>query len=93
MRLILENNWKTLALKLGGKLHLYVADNDRFGLAGPVRSLQQAMTSMKANVDINIFPKGGHDLWSDDLRRTIHKQVDSIIVANHPGAAQITVPR
>ena len=93
LRLILETNWQTLASTLAGKLHIFVADNDRFGLAAPVRSLQQAMTPMNAGIQFNIFPKGGHDLWNDDLRRTIHNQVDEIVVANHPEAAQMAATR
>jgi S-formylglutathione hydrolase FrmB len=93
IRLILEANWEVLAPSLAGKLHIYVAEDDRFGLAGPVRSLQQAMTQLNAGIDINILQKGGHDLWNDGLRRTIHQQMDELVVANHPEAAHMTVSR
>ncbi len=93
IRLILENNWAALAPGLEGKIHIYVADNDRFGLAGPVKSLQEAMTRINANVDINIYPKGGHDLWSNELRKIIHQQVDAIVLAGHPEAEQAAVSK
>ncbi len=32
LRLILQNNWKTLAPKLAGKIHIYVAEDDPYGL-------------------------------------------------------------
>lgn len=91
LRRILEANWEALAPILGGKVHIYVAENDRFGLAAPVRSLQQALTAINATMDINIFPKGGHDLWSDELRHTIYTQIDALIVAKHPEAGQMTI--
>jgi S-formylglutathione hydrolase FrmB len=84
IRLLLEHNWEALAPGLGGKIHIYVADDDTFGLDGSVRSLQEAMAGTEANLDITILPKGGHDIWSRDLRRTIHQQIDEIVTANHP---------
>jgi len=89
LRLFLEANWATLAPRLAGKIHIYVADDDRFELDNPVRSLQEAMTAINADLDINILPEGGHNIWSRDLRTTIHQQMDEIIATNHPEAAPV----
>ena len=40
IRLILENNWKTLAPKLAGKLHVYTGSDDTFYLDGAVVLLE-----------------------------------------------------
>jgi hypothetical protein len=88
IRRILESNWSTLGPKLKGKIHIYVADDDTFGLDDPVRSLQTAMATINANLDITILEKGGHNLWNGKMKELFHKQIDQIILANHPEAGQ-----
>lgn len=40
LRLVLESNWKTLAPKLAGKIHIYVGDADDYFLNNAVRLLE-----------------------------------------------------
>jgi hypothetical protein len=88
IRQILESHWSTLASVLKGKIHIYVADDDTYGLDDPVRSLQSAMTAVNDTLDITILPKGAHNLWNGKMRETLHQQIDQIIQANHPEAAK-----
>ena len=85
LSLILQNNWSDLADKLAGKIHIYVADNDPFGLDDPVRLLQEAMTGVDNDLEIEIFEAGEHNLWNKDLRQRIHQSMDDLITAKYPG--------
>ena len=84
LRLILQNNWNELAPKLAGKIHILVADNDSFGLDVPVKSLQQAMAGVNHDMEVVILDEGAHDLWTGELRRRLHQDMDDRIARNHP---------
>lgn len=67
---------------LNGKIHIYVAKNDSFGLNKPVYKFQEIL--LKKNIDAEIkFPtSGGHNVWTDELRKLIHSDMDSRILEN-----------
>lgn len=64
---------------LQGKIHIYVAEDDDFGLNRPVQAFQKTLTKMGIKTDIRFLPGGGHDVWTDELRKLIHEDMDWMI--------------
>ena len=62
LRLVLERNWKTLAPKLNGKLHLYSGDHDDYFLNNAMRLLEAATKKFDPPFDgqITFGPMQGH---------------------------------
>jgi len=84
LRLILQKEWSTLAPSLKGKIHIYVAEDDSYGLDDPAKSLRDAMSGVDHDIEIVIFEEGGHNVWTDELRRQIHQGMDERIAIGHP---------
>lgn len=61
---------------LQNKIHIYVADNDPFGLNRPVALFQKTLIKKGILADIRILPEGGHIIWTDELRKIIHDDMD-----------------
>ena len=85
LSLILQKNWNDLASKLAGKIHIFVADNDPFGLDDPVRLLKEAMAGVNNGPELMIAEGGEHNLWNTDMRQRIHQGIDKLIAAKYPG--------
>jgi len=64
---------------LNGKIHVYVADNDPFGLNLPVKSFLKTLTEKGIDADIKLLTEGGHIIWTDEIRKTIHDDMDAKI--------------
>jgi hypothetical protein len=62
LRLVLERNWKTLAHRLQGKLHLYSGDHDDYFLNNAMRLLEAATKKFDPPFDgqITFGPMQGH---------------------------------
>jgi S-formylglutathione hydrolase FrmB len=62
LRHVLESNWKSLAPKLAGKIHIYVGDADDFFLNNAVRLLDAATKKFDPPFDgvIQFGPMAGH---------------------------------
>lgn len=88
IRLIMQNNWSNLESKLAGKIHIFVADDDTFGLDEPVKSLRDAMAGINHDMEIVIFEQGGHNTWTDKLRQHIHQGIDERITIKYPASEQ-----
>ena len=57
---ILRDRWPELGPKLRGKLHVMVCAHDTFHLDRPVRLLQQELTTLGSDAEIDIPPCGDH---------------------------------
>ena len=64
---------------LNGKIHIFVADDDVFGLNRPVRAFQNTLNNTAIETDIVFLKSGGHNVWTDELRKTIHSDMDKVI--------------
>jgi hypothetical protein len=66
LRLVLEQNWKTLGPKLRGKIHIAVGDADNYFLNNAVHMLDKFLSSADPPYDGRIVygPGKGHG-WSD----------------------------
>jgi S-formylglutathione hydrolase FrmB len=72
IRMILERDWKTLAPKLAGKLHVYMGDQDTFYLDGATRLLQASQKQLGSDAKIELFPGRDHgNLMDAALRKRI----------------------
>ncbi|MDR3635150.1 MAG: alpha/beta hydrolase-fold protein [Isosphaeraceae bacterium] len=65
IRLILEQNWRTLGPKLKGKLHVYVGEKDTFFLEGAVRLLQASLVKLGSDAQVEIIPGKDHSTLLD----------------------------
>ncbi|AMV29538.1 Putative esterase [Gemmata sp. SH-PL17] len=78
IRLVLERNWKTLGPKLGGKIHVYMGDEDTFYLEGATRLLKQSLADLKSDAVVELFPKRNHgNLVDPVLRKRMNEEMAS----------------
>ena len=70
IRLILERNWKTLAPKLAGKLHVYMGTADTFYLEGATVLLQKSLKELGSDAVVELFPGKDHGNLIDGKLRT-----------------------
>lgn len=61
---------------LQGKIHVYVADNDPFLLDRPVRAFARTLAGQGISAKIRVIPDAGHAVWNDELRKSIHEEMD-----------------
>jgi hypothetical protein len=76
IRMILENNWKTLGPKLSGKIHVYMGDDDTFYLDGATRLLQKSLKELKSDAVVEMFPGRDHgNLMDAAMRKRIASEM------------------
>jgi hypothetical protein len=87
--LILRTNWSTLEPKLRGKLHVWTGGLDTFYLDGAVKLLQQEMTSLHSDADIQILPGKNHfTILTPDLQAQIGNEMMASYRAHAPSVVQ-----
>jgi hypothetical protein len=76
IRLVLERNWKTLAPKLAGKLHVYMGGEDTFYLDGATALLKDSLAKLGSDAKVEIFPGKDHGTLMDKaMRQRIAKEM------------------
>lgn len=75
IRLILERDWKALAPKLAGKLHVYMGAEDTFYLEGATVLLKESLAKLGSDAVVEIFPGKDHGLIDDALRERMRKEM------------------
>lgn len=63
--------------KLSGKLHIYVSEDDPYELAKSVHLIEDVLGNYKIGAEIKYFNGMGHNVWTDSLRKQIHKCIDN----------------
>ena len=87
IRLILEQNWPVLGPKLsgGGKLHVFVGDEDTFYLDGAVKLLKESMEGLHSQAVVEIVPGRDHgSIASMELRQRIDRELIEDFNKHHP---------
>jgi S-formylglutathione hydrolase FrmB len=69
IRLTLERNWKTLGAKLGGKLHVYMGEEDTFYLEGAAKLLRESLKTLGSDAVVELFPGKNHGTLMDKAMR------------------------
>jgi hypothetical protein len=69
IRLVLERNWKALAPKLAGKLHVYTGAEDTFYLDGAVVLLKEALAKLGSDAVVEVVPGRDHGSLIDGKMR------------------------
>jgi S-formylglutathione hydrolase FrmB len=85
IRLILEENWKTLGPKLAGKVRVYMGAEDTFYLEGATKLLQESQKKLGSDAVIEIFPGRDHGNLIDAALR---KRIASEMAAAYSKAAK-----
>jgi hypothetical protein len=75
IRLVLENNWKTLAPKLAGKLHVWTGGADTFYLEGAVKLLKESLARLGSDAVVEIHPGRDHGLRDKAIRDRIAREM------------------
>jgi hypothetical protein len=76
IHLVLERNWKTLAPKLAGKLHVYMGSEDTFYLDGATVLLKESLAKLGSDAKVEIFPGKDHgSLMDKSLRQRIAQEM------------------
>lgn len=76
IRLILEKNWKNLATKLAGKIHIYMGAEDTFYLDGATILLKETLAKLGSDAVVEIFPGRDHgNLLNQELRQRIAREM------------------
>jgi hypothetical protein len=76
IRLNLVRNWKTLAPKLAGKLHVYMGGEDTFYLDGATVLLKESLAKLGSDAKVEIFPGKDHGTLMDRaMRERIAKEM------------------
>ena len=76
IKLILEQNWKTIGPRLAGKLHVYCGGQDTFYLEGAVASLKQTLASLGSDAMVEVVPGRDHrTLMDQPMRQRVAKEM------------------
>jgi hypothetical protein len=81
--LILQENWKTLGPKLGGKIHVWIGTIDTFRLEGATMLLKEELAKLGSDADILLVEGRDHgslyaphpDLWPKGMMKRIHDEM------------------
>jgi hypothetical protein len=86
LRLVLEENWKTLAPKLRGKIHISVGEADNYFLNNAVHMLDDFLTKANppANARIAFGPGRGH-CWSSITELQMMQEMVDTAEQSGPG--------
>lgn len=80
IRLILEQNWKTLGPKLRGKIHVYMGSEDTFYLEGATRLLKESLARLGSDAVVELFPGRHHgNLIDGALRSRITREMKATL--------------
>ncbi len=76
IRLKMRREWKTLAPKLAGKIHVYMGDEDNFYLDGATRLLKAELKRLGSDAVVEMFPGKDHSsLMTAELRKRIGEEM------------------
>ncbi len=84
IRIILENEWKILAPKLSGKLHVWTGAEDTFYLEGAVRRLKESLARLGSDAVIEILPGRDHALRDQAMRERIAREMAARFLNTRP---------
>ncbi len=69
VRLVMERDWKRLAPKLAGKVHVYVGEEDTFYLEGATKLLKASLRKLGSDAVVEVFPGKDHSTLMDKKMR------------------------
>jgi hypothetical protein len=82
IRLKLRREWKELGPKLGGKIHVYMGDEDTFYLDGATRLLKAELKKLGSDAVVEMFPGKDHSsLMTAALRKRIGEEMAARVKA------------
>lgn len=85
IRLRIEEDWDELKPKLAGKIHIVMGSLDTFYLEGAVRRLQEALTELGSDAEVEIHEGKDHgSVITRDLQAKIRRQMSEAFRRHHP---------
>lgn len=80
LSLFLFKNYKRLAPLLAGRVHVYAGANDNFFLDRSVRLMQERMSSIKANVKVELIAGADHfGIWSEAFTQRVQAEIEALL--------------
>jgi hypothetical protein len=86
IRIVLENNWKSLAPRLAGKLHVWTGGADTFYLEGAVMRLKESLARLGSDAVIEIHPGRDHNLRDKAILDRIAREMADRFLRTEPQA-------
>lgn len=87
LRMVLQNNWTTLAPKLKGKINIWVGEADNYFLNNAVHLLDEFFAQVKPSIDARIFYGAGKGhCW---LGLTQRQMIDEMAARIERGKAKL----
>lgn len=80
LSLVVQSMNRRACRALDGKLHIFVSEQDDFGLDRAVRAFQRVILKKGIAAEIRFIQAAGHDVWTDDLRQSIHQRIDQLVL-------------
>ena len=77
VRMILEREWKKLAPKLQGKLHVYAGEKDTFYLEGAVALLEESLAKLGSDAEVEVVPGMSHTIHREKIGPMFQRIVDN----------------
>jgi S-formylglutathione hydrolase FrmB len=85
IRLILERNWKALAPKLAGKIHVVAGDLDTYYLEGAVKLLKESLQELGSDAVVEIVPGRDHsNLLDAALAERFDREMMAALARDQP---------
>jgi hypothetical protein len=84
IRIILERNWKTLAPKLAGKLHVWTGGEDTFYLEGAVKLLKDSLAKLGSDAVVEIHAGRDHNLRDKAIRERTAREMAERFLRTQP---------
>jgi S-formylglutathione hydrolase FrmB len=78
LNLAIRNKYTSNRQKLDNKINIVVAENDDFFLDGAVMMLDSSLKELGIKANIRFLIDGGHNTWTDSIRREMHARMDQI---------------
>ncbi len=68
---------KAKRVLLQNKIHVFVEEDDPFGLNRPAKGFQKALAKRGISADIRFLPGDSHSTWNDEIRKVCHEDMDA----------------
>jgi S-formylglutathione hydrolase FrmB len=79
--LVLARNWKSLGPKLGGKIHVYMGEEDTFYLNGATKLVKKSLADLGSDAVVELFPGKTHALVDAKLRERMNNEMAATLKA------------
>lgn len=78
INLVIRDKYTSDKLELDNKINIVVTENDDYFLDESVVMLDSSLAELGIKTNIRFLKDGGHNTWTDSIRREMHVKMDEI---------------